>query len=241
MQVIPAIDLSHGQVVRLERGDMTRRTVYSSDPTAIALRWQAEGARRLHLVDLDGAVSGRPVNLEAVAHIVEVVDIPVELGGGLRTLDDIEGALEAGVRWVLLGTSALTSPEILREALDRFGDAVCVSVDARDGRVAIEGWLETSDISALEFARTVEEMGVREIVHTDITRDGMLTGPNLAALREVAEGTNLRIICAGGVKSLDDIRALKQLEPLGVVGAITGRAIYTGDLSLAEALAIARA
>jgi phosphoribosylformimino-5-aminoimidazole carboxamide ribotide isomerase len=138
-----------------------------------------------------------------------------------------------------LGTSALTSPEVLEQAIDRFGDAVCVSVDARDGRVAIEGWVETSDISALEFAQQVEAMGVREIVHTDISRDGMLTGPNLPALREIAENTDLRIIAAGGVKSLDDIRALKELEPLGVVGAISGRAIYTGDLPLREAVEIA--
>ena len=241
MLVIPAIDLSEGQVVRLERGDMARRTVYSDHPEEMALRWRAQGAERLHVVDLDGAIEGRPVNLEAIAAIVEAAEMPVDLGGGLRTLDDIRQVLELGVRWVLLGTSALTNPDLLREALDRFADAICVSVDARDGRVAIEGWVETSDISALEFAQQIEEMGVREIVHTDISRDGMLTGPNLTALREIAEGTDLRVICAGGIKSLEDIRALKELEPLGVVGAISGRAIYTGDLPLAEAIAIARA
>ena len=241
MLVIPAIDLSEGQVVRLERGDMARRMVYSDDPAAMALRWQDEGAERMHVVDLDGAIEGRPVNLDGIAAIVEALDIPVDLGGGLRTLDDIQRVLDLGVRWVLLGTSAVGSPETLQAALDGFGDAVCVSVDARDGRVAIEGWVETSDITALEFARTIEGMGVAEIVHTDIARDGMLTGPNLAALRELAAGTGLRGICAGGVKSLDDIRALKELEPLGVVGAISGRAIYTGDLPLAKAIAIARA
>ena len=239
MLVIPAIDLSEGQVVRLERGDMARRTVYSDDPAAMALRWQDEGAQRMHVVDLDGAIEGRPVNLDGIAAIVESLDIPVDLGGGLRTLDDIQRVLDLGVRWVLLGTSAVGSPETLQAALDRFGDAVCVSVDARDGRVAIEGWVATSELSALEFARTIESMGVAEIVHTDIARDGMLTGPNLAALREIAAGTGLRVICAGGVKSLDDIRALKELEPLGVVGAISGRAIYTGDLPLAEAIEIA--
>lgn len=239
MIVIPAIDLSEGQVVRLERGDMAKRTVYSDDPAAMARQWESQGAGRMHVVDLDGAMEGRPVNLDALRAICEAISIPVDMGGGLRTLDDIATVLDLGVRWVLLGTSALTSPEVLEAAVERFGDAVCVSVDARDGRVAIEGWVETSDISALEFAQRVEAMGVREIVHTDISRDGMLTGPNLPALREIAENTNLRIIAAGGVKSLDDIRALKELEPLGVVGAISGRAIYTGDLPLREAVEIA--
>ncbi len=241
MIVIPAIDLSKGEVVRLERGDMARRTVYSDDPAAMARRWEAEGAGRVHVVDLDGAIEGRPVNLDALRAICEAIDIPVDMGGGLRTLDDIRTVLDLGVRWVLLGTSALTSPEVLEEALERFGDAVCVSVDARDGMVAIEGWVETSKVPAREFAQRVEQMGVREIVHTDISRDGMLTGPNIPALREIAESTDLRIIAAGGVKSLDDIRALKKLEPLGVVGAISGRAIYTGDLPLREAVEIAKA
>ena len=239
MIVIPAIDLSEGQVVRLERGDMAKRTIYSDDPAAMARQWEAQGAGRMHVVDLDGAIEGRPVNFDALRAICEAISIPVDIGGGLRTLDDIESVLDLGVRWVLLGTSALSSPEVLEAAIARFGDAVCVSVDARDGRVAIEGWVETSDISALQFAQRVEAMGVREIVHTDISRDGMLTGPNLPALREIAENTDLRIIAAGGVKSLDDIRALKELEPLGVVGAISGRAIYTGDLPLPEAVEIA--
>lgn len=240
MIVIPAIDLSAGQVVRLERGEMARRTVYSDDPAAMARRWEDEGAERLHVVDLDGAIAGRPVNLEALRAIVAAVTIPVDLGGGLRTLEDIATVLDLGVRWVLLGTSALTSPEVLTAALERFGDAICVSIDARDGRVAIEGWVETSDLPALELARRVEALGVREIVHTDILSDGMLSGPNLPALREIAGGTNLRVIAAGGVKTLDDIRALRRLEPLGVVGAITGRAIYTGDLPLAEAIRVGR-
>lgn len=240
MIVIPAIDLSEGQVVRLERGEMARRTVYSDDPGAMARRWQDEGAERLHVVDLDGAIAGRPVNLEALRAIVAAIEIPVDLGGGLRTLDDIAAVLDIGVRWVLLGTSALTSPEVLAAALARFGDAICVSIDARDGRVAIEGWVETSDLPALELARRVEALGVREIVHTDILSDGMLSGPNLPALREITAGTNLRVIAAGGVKTLDDIRALRELEPLGLVGAISGRAIYTGDLPLAEAIRVGR-
>ena len=217
MMVIPAIDLSDGQVVRLERGDMSRRTVYSDDPAEMARRWQEEGAERLHVVDLDGAMQGRPVNLDAIKRIVDAAGIPVDLGG----------------------TSAVGSPETLQAALHRFGDAISVSIDARDGRVAIEGWVETSEMTALEFASSLQQMGVREVVHTDIARDGMLTGPNLAALRELAEATDLNIIAAGGVKSLDDIRALRELEPLGVVGAITGRAIYTGDLNLREAVRVA--
>ncbi len=237
--VIPAIDLSEGQVVRLERGDMSRRTVYSDDPAEVAQRWQGEGAERLHVVDLDGAIQGRPVNLASIKRIVQAVEIPVDLGGGLRNLDDIQQALDLGVRWALLGTSAVGRPQMLRAALDRFGDAISVSIDARDGRVAIEGWVQTSEMPALEFALSIQEMGVREVVHTDIARDGMLTGPNLAALRELAESTDLSIIAAGGVKSLDDIRALKELEPFGVVGAITGRALYTGDLNLAEAVRVA--
>lgn len=239
MIVIPAIDLSQGQVVRLERGDMSRRTVYSDDPTQTALRWQAEGAERLHVVDLDGALAGGPRNLASVQQIVEAVDIPIDLGGGLRTLDDIERALRVGVRWVVLGTSAVGDPQLLEAALEGFADAISVSIDAREGRVAVEGWVETSGTTALEFALRLQRMGVREVVHTDIKRDGMLSGPNLDALRELAESTELSIIAAGGIKSLDDIRALKELEPLGVVGAITGRAIYTGDLDLREALDVA--
>jgi phosphoribosylformimino-5-aminoimidazole carboxamide ribotide isomerase len=239
MIVIPAIDLSQGQVVRLERGDMSRRTVYSDDPAQTALRWQAEGAQRLHVVDLDGALEGRPVNLASVQQIVEAVDISVDLGGGLRTLEEIARAVQLGVRWILLGTSAVKEPGMVLDALARFGDAISVSIDARDGIVAVEGWRQTSEVEAIEVAREMAGMGVHEVVYTDIARDGMLTGPNVEATRMLAMNLDTPIIAAGGVKSLDDIRALKELEPLGVVGAITGRAIYTGDLDLREALDVA--
>jgi len=239
MMVIPAIDLSKGQVVRLEQGDMSRRTVYSDRPAEMALRWQDEGAERLHVVDLDGARTGRPQNLDAVGEIVRTVEIPVDLGGGLRALEDIEQALELGVRWVVLGTSAVSDRQMLGAALARFGEAISVSIDAREGRVAVEGWQESTEVAAAEVAAQMQEMSVREIVYTDIARDGMLSGPNVAATRLLAESLETPIIAAGGIKSLADIRALKEIEPLGVIGAITGRAIYTGDLNLSEAVRVA--
>lgn len=241
MLVIPAIDLSQGQVVRLRRGDMAERTVYSSDPAGIARRFQDEGAEILHVVDLDGAMAGEPRNLSALEAIAEAVDVPIQFGGGMRTIEAMEQALAIGVRWIVLGTAAIADPALLREAVKSFGEAVIVALDARDGRVAIEGWQKTSSVDVVELAREVEAMGVRRLLCTDIATDGMLQGPNIAGLRRIAEAVGVPIIASGGVSSLDDIRALRGLEPLGIIAVIVGRALYEGRLALPEAIQAARA
>ena len=239
MLLIPAIDLSEGQVVRLARGDMKDKTVYSDDPVAMARRWADEGAQILHVVDLDGAVSGQPANLEAVAEIVAAIDVPVELGGGLRTVEDVRRVLELGVQWAIMGTAALrmrTRSE-LEAAIAQFGERIIVGIDARDGKVAFEGWTQDSDIDATLFAQEMQQWGVGRLICTDIATDGMLTGPNVAAMRQFCEAVQVPIIASGGVSSIEDVRALRELEPLGLLGCIVGRALYTGDLSLPEAIA----
>lgn len=238
MLVIPAIDLSEGQVVRLARGDMQEKTVYSDDPAAMAQRWADEGAQVLHVVDLDGAVSGQLANLEAVAEILAAVTVPVELGGGLRTAQDVRQVLELGVQWAIMGTAALrmcTRSE-LETAIAQFSERIIVSIDARDSKVAVEGWTEGSEVDAVQLAQEMEQIGVGRLICTDIATDGMLTGPNLAAMRRLCEAVEVPVIASGGVSSVEDIRRLRALE---LLGCIVGRALYTGDLSLGEAIAAA--
>jgi len=242
MLVIPAIDLSEGQVVRLARGDMQEKTVYSDDPVAMARRWVDAGAQILHVVDLDGAVSGTGTNLAEVEKIVEAIDIPVELGGGLRTVKDVQDVLELGVQWAIMGTAALrmrTRPE-LEAAIDQFGDQIIVSIDARDGKVAFEGWTQYSDMVAVEFAQQMQQWGVGRLICTDIATDGMLSGPNVAAMRQFCAAVDIPIVASGGVSSVEDVKALRELAPLGLLGCIVGRALYTGDLVLAEAIEAAQ-
>lgn len=240
MIVIPAVDLADGKCVRLRQGDMNQRTVYGDDPAAMARHWEEQGAEVLHVVDLDGALSGQSANLPAIEAIVGAVRIPVELGGGLRTRADVQRVLDLGVRWAIMGTSALRNPQAVQEAVAAYGERVIVGLDARDGRVAVSGWTETSDVSVLDLARQMETMGVQRLICTDIATDGMLAGPNLASLRAIAEAVDIEIIASGGVSSLQDIIALKTLEPLGVIGVITGKAIYEGTLDLKQAIAAAR-
>jgi len=237
MLILPAIDLSDGKCVRLKQGDMNQKTVFSDDPAQMAVRWADAGAQVLHLVDLDGAMVGRSANLEAVGRILEAIEIPVELGGGLRTRDDVARVLDLGVKWAIMGTSALSKPQELTRCLKEFGDRIIVGIDARDGRVAVQGWTETSDVSALDLARKMEALGVRRIIFTDIATDGMLAGPNVESTRAIAEAVSVDIIASGGVTTLNDLRVLKTLERLGVVGAIVGRALYSGTIELAEAIA----
>jgi len=242
MLVIPAIDLSQGQVVRLARGDMKKKTVYSDDPVATARRWADAGAQLLHVVDLDGAVSGKLANLDAVAEIIAAIDVPVELGGGLRTLDDVREVLDIGVRYAIMGTAALrmrTRSE-LEAALVQFGDRIIVGIDARNGKVAFEGWTEGSDIDAVHLSQQMELLGVQRLICTDIATDGMLTGPNLAAMRQFCQAVDIPIVASGGVSSVQDVKALRELAPLGLLGCIVGRALYTGDLALPEAIAAAQ-
>lgn len=236
MLMIPAIDLKDGQCVRLRQGEMGDATVYGSDPVEMAARWVEQGARRLHLVDLNGAFDGKPVNGEAVMAIAKAYpDLPIQIGGGIRSLDTIEQYLDAGVNYVIIGTKAVKEPAFVTEACKAFPGAVIVGLDAKNGLVATDGWAEVSDIQATELAKRYEQDGVSSIVYTDIARDGMMQGVNIDATVAMAQASGLKVIASGGVTNMDDIRALKVVADTGILGAITGRAIYEGELDLAEA------
>jgi phosphoribosylformimino-5-aminoimidazole carboxamide ribotide isomerase len=241
MIVIPAIDLSEGQCVRLTRGEMHAKTVYSDDPAAMARQWADMGAEIIHVIDIDATIHGDRDNLDCVAAIAAAVDVPIQLGGGLRSLEAVEAAFAAGVSRAIVGTAAIEAPELLRELLDRHGERIVVAVDARDGRVAVRGWTDVTDVAATDLAREMQEAGAQRLLCTDIASDGTLAGPNLAGLRALCEVVDIPILAAGGVSCVDDIVALKELTAVGLEGAVTGRAIYTGDLDLREALAAARA
>ncbi|MBU6228109.1 MAG: 1-(5-phosphoribosyl)-5-[(5-phosphoribosylamino)methylideneamino]imidazole-4-carboxamide isomerase [Cyanobacteria bacterium REEB459] len=236
MDVIPAIDLLQGDCVRLYQGDYGQSEVFDQDPVAVAQRWVEQGATRLHLVDLDGAKSGQPVNWPVIQAIVQGVTVPVQVGGGLRDRDRVADLFALGVQFAILGTAALEYPDLISDLSQSFPDRIIVGIDARNGKVATRGWLDTSTITALDLARQVEERGAAAIIYTDIQRDGTLQGPNLDALRAMAETVTIPVIASGGVGGLGDLLQLLSLEPLGVEGVIVGRALYTGDLSLKEAV-----
>jgi phosphoribosylformimino-5-aminoimidazole carboxamide ribotide isomerase len=240
MLVIPAIDLKSGQCVRLYQGDMDQATVYSHDPVAVALRWQQEGAERLHVVDLDGAVSGKGVNTDVIARVCQTLTIPVQVGGGIRTLDAVERLFSLGVSRVILGTVAYRQPEVVTAACQDFPGRITVGIDARGGKVAVQGWTEATELDAVDLAKRCEEMGVSEIVYTDIARDGTRQGVNLRATLAVARAVSLPIIASGGVASLQDIARLTQREADGISGVIIGRALYTGAITLPEAITLAK-
>jgi phosphoribosylformimino-5-aminoimidazole carboxamide ribotide isomerase len=234
-ELIPAIDLLGGRCVRLSQGRYDAATVYDEDPGAVAGRFAAHPLERLHVVDLDGAKEGRPCNRDAVrAILMAMKDVPVELGGGIRTLESVEEWLDLGVERVILGTVALRDPALVKEAARRFPGRIGVGIDARDGRVAVEGWLETSETEALSLAHEFENAGVAAIIHTDISRDGMGTGPNLEATGELARQIEIPVIASGGVGSLDHVRAAAALPE--IAGLIVGRALYDGSIELAAAL-----
>ncbi|MBF0460983.1 MAG: 1-(5-phosphoribosyl)-5-[(5-phosphoribosylamino)methylideneamino]imidazole-4-carboxamide isomerase [Magnetococcales bacterium] len=242
MMIIPAIDLKEGQCVRLFQGDMTQHTVYSDDPGAMALHWQTLGAQRLHVVDLNGAFAGQPVNAEAIAAIVAATTIPVQLGGGIRTLATIEACLAMGMQKVILGTVACREPELVRQACRLYPGHILVGIDARDGWVAVQGWAELTDMRAVELAQRFEAVGVTEIIFTDIARDGALRGPNLEATRALAEAVTIPIILSGGVSALADIQQVVQNPgPYAnggrISGIITGKALYDGRLDFKAAVA----
>ncbi len=240
MLIFPAIDLRGGRCVRLIQGRPEAETVYGADPVAVARRWASCGARWLHLVDLDGAFAGSPQQLEIVGRIAAALDIPVQLGGGLRTMEQIESALAAGVARVVLGTVAVTDPGLVREACSAFGsDKVLVGLDARNGLVAVKGWQDVTSRQILEVAAEIRECGVERLIYTDIARDGMLMGPNLGTIRELAVQSGLRLIASGGVSCLDDVIRLWELEPLGVEGVILGKSLYEGRIRLEDALSVA--
>ncbi|MEQ8667252.1 MAG: 1-(5-phosphoribosyl)-5-[(5-phosphoribosylamino)methylideneamino]imidazole-4-carboxamide isomerase [Rhodospirillales bacterium] len=235
MNLYPAIDLKDGQCVRLLRGDMDAATVFSDDPAAQARAFVDAGCRWLHVVDLNGAFAGRPVNADAVRAIVDAAGVPVQLGGGIRDLATVEQWLDAGIARVILGTAAVKNPDMVREACRAHPDKVAVGIDARGGMVAVEGWADTASITALDLARSFEDAGVTAIVYTDIDRDGAMEGPNLEATRALAEAVSIPVIASGGVSSLDDLMRLKAAIP-GLDGAITGRALYDGRIDLGAAV-----
>ncbi len=241
MILFPAIDLKDGVCVRLEQGDMARATVFHRDPAQQAHAFQMQGFRHLHVVDLDGAFAGKPMNVAAVERILETVGQCVQLGGGIRDMATVEGWLEKGVNRVIIGTAAVRNPALVKEAARRFPKKIAVGLDARDGKVAVEGWAETSELSALDIARRFEDAGVAAIVYTDIARDGLLKGLNLDATIALADAISIPVIASGGLASIDDIKALLEPRAKKLEGAIAGRALYDGRLDAAEALKLIRA
>jgi len=241
MIIYPAIDLKDGQCVRLVQGKKEDKTVYSDTPGQVALSFQEQGAEFLHVVDLDGAFEGEPRNLKAIAEIALSINIPFQVGGGLRTRGDVERLLAMGASRVIIGTRAVENAVFMEELLKHYGpQKIVLGIDARDGMVAIEGWVEDSSVQALEFGKIMRKMGVETAIYTDISRDGLLQGPNLAAIEKMARTTKLKIIASGGVSTIENIKALKQMESLGVSGAIVGKALYDEKISLPEALSAAR-
>ena len=235
MEIVPAIDLRGGRCVRLFQGDFDQETVFSDDPLATALSWQEQGGHRLHLVDLDGAVQGKPVHLEVISSIVRGLDIPVQVGGGIRGLADAEAWLETGVDRVVIGTAAVRDPDMVQAVCRRHGSQrVVVSVDAKDGLVALQGWTEASTVTVLQLAHRMCQIGVVRLLYTDISRDGTLTGPDYQINAQLVAETGLAVLASGGVASIEHI---KELLPTGVEGVIVGRALYTGAVSLPEAVA----
>ena len=241
MLVIPAIDLKDGQCVRLEQGEMQAATVFSNDPAAMARRWVDAGARRLHLVDLNGAFAGKPVNEAAVKSILRAVDdrIPVQLGGGIRDLDTIERYLDDGISYVIIGTAAVKSPGFLKDACTAFGGHIIVGLDAKDGKVATDGWSKLTGHEVVDLAKKFEDYGVEGVIYTDIGRDGMLTGINIEATVKLAQSLSIPVIASGGLSNLEDIRNLCAVEEDGIEGVICGRAIYSGNLDFAKAQELA--
>ena len=233
MNIIPAIDLIGGKAVRLQKGDYAKVTVYSDTPEDVAKKFRACGARFLHVVDLDGAKSGKADNFETVKRIVEATDLSVEVGGGIRSMEIVDLYASIGVDRIILGTAALTDPEFLKEAVERYGERIAVGVDIKDGMVAIKGWTEVSDMSCDEFCRRLEDIGVGSVICTDISKDGMMAGTNLELYSELCRKFNIKIVASGGISTLDDIRSLVQMN---VYGAILGKALYTGAIDLREAV-----
>jgi phosphoribosylformimino-5-aminoimidazole carboxamide ribotide isomerase len=232
--IFPAIDLKNARVVRLAQGRADAETVYSEDPAAVARRWESQGARYLHVVDLDGAFSGEPCNWDGVRAILRAVQIPIQLGGGLRSRAHVEAALEMGVTRVVLGTRACESPEFITGLIEKFGPRIVVGVDARDGFVSVQGWTQQTELAATEFAQRIDRLGVSNIVFTDISTDGMLVGPNYFAIASLCSVVRCNVIASGGVSSLNDVRRLQRIgeQHANLVGVIIGRALYNGQVDL---------
>lgn len=238
MVIFPAIDIRGGKCVRLFKGDFAQETVFSDRPEEMAAKWEAQGGKFLHLVDLDGALAGKSVNLDVVKKIVDTVRIPVELGGGIRTMENIDEVLSLGVQRVILGSVAVKNPALVKEACQKYGDRVVVGIDAKDGIVAVDGWGVSGDVEVTVLAKEMAKAGVKTIIYTDISRDGTLSGVNVEATARLARESGIKVVASGGVKSLDDIKALLPYEKDGIEGVIVGKSIYTGSLDLQEAVAL---
>lgn len=232
MLIIPAVDIKGGKCVRLEQGAMDRETIFSEHPEQMAIQWEMKGAKKLHIVDLDGAVTGRPVNKKFIQRITESLSIPVELGGGIRSLDAIEEYIDLGIDDVIIGSAAYKDPDLVTAACERFPGRIIVGIDTRDEHVAVQGWTESTDVSAIEMAKGFEGVGVKSFIYTDIARDGMKSGPNIESIRSFARATTLPVIAAGGVTSIKDIEELLTLKVDGLGGVIIGRALYDGVIDL---------
>jgi len=240
MKLYPAVDLKDGKCVRLEQGLMDKDTIFNDNPGAQALDWERQGAELLHIVDLDGAFAGEPKNRDAIESILKAITIPAQLGGGIRDIATIEAYLALGLSRVIIGTAAQRNPELVREACAQFPGQIVVGIDAKNGMVAVQGWAEVTDVTAVELAKKFEGFGVSAIIYTDISRDGMLQGPNLEATRSLAEAVAIPVIASGGVSSLKDIENLMAIEASGITGVITGKAVYTGAIKLSEAIALTK-
>jgi phosphoribosylformimino-5-aminoimidazole carboxamide ribotide isomerase len=239
VEIIPAIDMMDGKCVRLVQGKFDQSTVFSDDPVDAAKRWVDEGATRLHLVDLNGSRVGAPQEFDTIERIIAAVSVPVQLGGGIRTLDTASRMIEIGVGRVIIGTSAALDTQAAESIFQQLGDRAVLGVDAKDGHVAVKGWAEVTSETAIEFAQRMQALGARRVIYTDISKDGMLQGVNAPAMKEMAEALDIPVIASGGVSTIKDISKLKALERAGIEGVIVGKALYTGDLALADAMAIA--
>lgn len=237
MRIYPAIDIKDGKCVRLLQGRFSDVTVYGDNPVEMAKRWENEGGEYLHVVDLDGALKGHGVNAEVIKNICAVLNIPVQTGGGIRTMQDIENKLACGISRVIIGTSAVNDAEFVKRAADKYADKIVIGIDAKNSMVAVEGWEKVSDFTAVEFAKKMESLGIGAFVYTDIATDGTLKGPNTAAMQEMAASVNADVIASGGIGNISHI---EELLPTGVEGVITGRALYAGTLDLAEAIKIGK-
>jgi phosphoribosylformimino-5-aminoimidazole carboxamide ribotide isomerase len=237
MIIYPAVDVKDGRCVRLVQGEFSNVTVYSDSPVEMALKWEQLGAQYLHAVDLDGAKTGEPRNIAVISEMAVKLGIPLQLGGGIRTIEMIEIILCKGIQRVILGTSAVRDPELVKKALRTFENNVVIGIDAKDGMVAIEGWAKTSEFTAVGFAKKMEDLGAKTIIYTDISTDGMMAGPNLKAMEEMRKAVNIEVIASGGVSSISDIKNLKEI---GMPGVIVGKALYTGAVDLKEALEVAK-
>ena len=240
MDLIPAIDLKEGKCVRLRQGRMDDSTVFSDDPVAMAGRWVEAGTHRLHIVDLDGAFEKCPQNIDGIKKILSAVDTPIQLGGGIRNEQTVQMFMEMGVQRVIIGTEAIKNPEWVQQAATKFPDGIVVGIDARNGYVSVEGWTETTQVQAVELAKRFENCGVAAINFTDIYRDGMQTGPNIEETQRLAEAISIPVVASGGVATITDIQNLLPLEAVGVVGVITGKALYSGTLDFQEAQSLAK-